>query len=97
MEELDLFVFDFVLDLDDELLLFFFVVLSFFVVDLVELDFFVVFVVSLSSESEFPESVGLVRGSLRRGDRRAHISNIFDENAFVVGDFDIDLPGSAAE
>ena len=37
LEELDLFVFDFdfVLDLDDELLLFFFVVLSFFVVDLV--------------------------------------------------------------
>ena len=58
MEELDLFVFDFdlVLDFDDELLLFFFVVLSFFVVDLVELDFFVVFVVSLSlPESEFPD------------------------------------------
>lgn len=59
LEEFDLvvlfFVFDLVLDFDDELLLFFFVVLSFFVVDLVELDFFVVFVVSLSSESEFPD------------------------------------------
>ena len=44
LEEFDLvvlfFVFDLVLDFDDELLLFFFVVLSFFVVDLVELDFF---------------------------------------------------------
>ena len=59
LEEFDLvvlfFVFDLVLDFDDELLLFFFVVLSFFVVDLVEFDFFVVFVVSLSSESELPD------------------------------------------
>ena len=79
MEELDLFVFDFdlVLDFDDELLFFFFVVLSFFVVDLVELDFFAVFVVSLSSESELPDWLFCsVVGS--GGVICVSISNIFD-------------------
>ena len=79
LEELDLFVFDFdfVLDLDDELLLFFFVVLSFFVVDLVELDFFVVFVVSLSSESEFPDWL-FCSAVVSGGAIYVSISNIFD-------------------
>ena len=79
LEELDLFVFDFdfVLDLDDELLLFFFVVLSFFVVDLVELDFFVVFVVSLSSESEFPDWL-FCSAVVSGGAIYVPISNIYD-------------------
>ena len=81
MEEFDLvvlfFVFDLVLDFDDELLLFFFVVLSFFVVDLVEFDFFVVFVVSLSSESELPDWL-FCSAVVSGGAIYVSISNIFD-------------------
>ena len=81
LEEFDLvvlfFVFDLVLDFDDELLLFFFVVLSFIVVDLVEFDFFVVFVVSLSSESELPDWL-FCSAVVSGGAIYVSISNIFD-------------------